>query len=259
MDIDAQITQELLDLENKLHHSVDAKLQTYSNKAYELDMIAMCRERNRLKRILGKACPEMQKIYEEILELRSQVNEQLDISDDDNACDYIFININPREDVPLDMTMQVMQKVLKKKWLKDAIYVIEQRGKDLSELMKGKHIHLLIHRNGKSYYECCREIANTVQHICDVESGRASGWHKGAYECQKTTNKFVKNRLTYMLGNKATIKKKTKEYNFKDVKQEMDRVMRQRLNLQDFYSKGNIDTSGVQFYISGATTSGVDE
>lgn len=253
---DMEITRQLNDLKNKLYYSENAVIAKLNAKAYHNVYVKLREEELRLDSYLGLADQPIQEIYDRVKEKRKLFDEQNAINDDTE--DYLFININPREDVSIDEIQKTMGKVLQKKWLKDAIYVIEQRGKDLSEVCKGKHIHLLVHRNGQKPSDVKREIANTVKHICDVETQRRYGWKTGAYVPYLQQSKTVKNRLTYMLGNKSTLVKKTKEYNFKDVKQEMDRVMRQRFNLQDFYSKGNIDTSGVQFYTSGATTSDVD-
>lgn len=255
-DIDLQIEKQLLFLEQQINGEQSYK-KKLERQAYDDLYKQLYKHKLRLQCYNGVADINLQQLYDE-------VQQQQKIFDDnnmvrENEADYMFININPMEDISIEQIQKVMQKLLSKKWLKDAIYVIEQRGKNESELGKGKHIHLLLHRNGVKPSDIKREIANTIKHICDVETSRKSGWKTGPYVPLMQQTKTLKNRLQYMLGNKKTTDKKTGEYNFKDVKQEMDRLMRKRLQLQDYYLQGNIDISEVQFYTLNATTFYDDE
>lgn len=234
-EIDREIDRAIEELNEKLN-GADAYVRKIYQKAYDKTLSRLFEERIRLQCYMGTADPIIQREYNLTQIERKKFQDTIKIKEDVDT-DYAFITINPTEDITLEQIHTVMQRVFNKKWMTLAIYVIEQRGITLDELGKGMHIHLLVHRNGQAFSDVFREIANTVKHICNVELGRANKWQYGAYQCQKTTNKFLKNRLTYMLG-----KKKYTEDNQKDIKQYYDKIFREKFNLQDFYSKGDIET-----------------
>lgn len=202
-------------------------------------------EKQRLLLSMGRCQEEeLQTLYDEVKNLRNEFAETIKV--EDTNADYLFVTINPSPDVTYDQFSNAIDKLLKKKWLQRYIYVIEQRGKTEEEMGIGFHFHMLLDRRGKPEYDCKREIANTVQYITNVELGRKNSWTKmGPFMCEKTMNNLYKNRLTYMLTQKQTINKETGEYNYKDVKQHIDKIWRIKMQLSPYYIKGQWDLEDI--------------
>lgn len=140
--------------------------------------------------------------------------------------DLVFITISPRPDVDFQDFLSVVNRLFSKVWLRDYIYVFEQRGDNEDNIGKGFHLHGLLYRNGKKFSEVRREVISTIKKVVDINVF-------SAYEVKlvKDDDDNVKKILNYMLGEKAD--------DYKHPKQVMDRVWREKNNILSYYSKGD--------------------
>lgn len=197
----------------------------------------------------------LQQLYNEVSEFRKSK------SVSNIKTDYFFITINPDDEVSiLSKFVRALETIMKKKWVEDLVYVIEQRGDNEDEIGKGYHCHMLINRNGKSFSKLNREILNTLyshnifikRKLEDFNKPRNEDeaiyfipYQKGPYVVEYTEPENIKNRLSYMLGNKVTVDKNG-VYNKKDIKQQYDIPFRKKNNLKDYYQKGDIFTQYIE-------------
>lgn len=139
--------------------------------------------------------------------------------------DLVFITVSPRPDVLFQDFINTVNKLFSKVWLKNYIYVFEQRGDNEDNIGKGFHIHGLLYRDGKKFSDIRREIISTIKKVVDINV-------YSAYEIKlvKDDDDNVKKIMNYMLGDKA------EEY--KHPKQAMDKVWREKNNILSYYSKG---------------------
>lgn len=232
MDIDDKLLH--MKHEMKYQHEITKASFRARSKLFEQLYI----EKQRLQLSLGKCDDkDLQKLYDEVKELRNEFADNIKVENTD--ADYLFVTVNPKPDITFEELQKAVKKLITKKWLTRYIYVYEQRGKTPDEAGIGFHFHMLLDKQGKPEYDCKREIANTFQHVCNIELGRSNRWTKtGPFMCEKTFNKNYKNRLTYMISQKETIDKETGEYNYKDIKQTMDKLFRSKLQLEDYYKSG---------------------
>lgn len=136
---------------------------------------------------------------------------------------HCFVTFNPdnKYDDKPDEFIQLMANVVSKKWIKNAIYVFEQRSKE-SEIWHGLHCHMLIERRHKRECEFKREIKNTVKNMGDIKNSHILNFSfRPTKEVDKTIN--------YMLGEKDEDKM---------LKIPQDEYMREELELESYYTKG---------------------
>lgn len=164
-------------------------------------------------------------IQKEIQEIRNSLGEKVDAS----AKPYIWLCVNPSQTLTLAEFKKMIDKMVTKKWLDTYVYVLEQRGMTEEELGKGFHLHAIIKRpDDKKPSHCVRELSNTFKKACDV-----SNYH---FFQTKFIDEAEKDRkMEYILGQKEYT-----EENRKDLKQIMDKVWRQRFNIQPYFFS-NID------------------
>jgi len=158
--------------------------------------------------------------FDVIMPKLKQIREELDLSKDERATDWMFITINPKDTVSIKNILQTMEKLVSKKWIEQYIYVIEQRGIE-DEDVRGIHSHLLLHRNDKKPAALKREIQNTCIKICDVSNPHILNFK------YLSTDKDVQQSYNYITGTKADIEKHPK--------QAKDIYFRKYYNIQPFY------------------------
>lgn len=137
---------------------------------------------------------------------------------------YIWLCVNPSSTLKLEEFKQMVNKMVTKVWLKEYVYVYEQRGMTIDELGKGFHLHAIIRRpDDKKPSHCIRELSNTFKKACDT-----SNYH---FFQVKFIDEAEKDRkLEYILGTKEFT-----EQDRKDLKQNMDKVWRSRFNIQPYF------------------------
>lgn len=163
----------------------------------------------------------IQMLYDEVQLLKEQNNRET------SQQYYYWITFNPKEDITLTQLKKFADKLLSKKWITDAIYNYEQRGKTLEECGKGMHIHMLILRNKFHTTHAKRETYNTFKKltgipkdIFDVKCFKAIPYSWG------------KDKIDYLQGKKWDEEK--------DCMVEMDAVFRQKNNLSTYYTYGSL-------------------
>lgn len=183
----------------------------------------------------------LQKLYDEVQIIR---DEEMHIMDD--AKDIIWLCVNPNETVCSFLKFkELTEKCFRKTWIKDYIYVFEQRGTTMDDYGRGYHLHaIMIKPQGKSPRHIIKELSNTFKHATDVSNPQ---W----FNVQFLPKNELPVKLNYILGHKCEKK------NDKAIKQYYDRIWRQKINLLDFYHMGGIDISEVQYYTMPLNDSGV--
>lgn len=131
---------------------------------------------------------------------------------------FCLWTINPREGTDVNMFHKKIKKAIKKKWIVDWMYVIEQRGECEDDVGKGMHCHIFTEvDSGKKIYQCRREMKNTFKNLI------ANAKHINVQYSKKSEN--FKN---YVMG--------VKKDESKDKKLVWDSVWRDTVGLEQFYT-----------------------
>lgn len=152
--------------------------------------------------------------------------------------DYMFITINPKDDIPFDKLKQTTEKIIEKtSWINQSEYAysFEQRSNNPAEY-SGYHVHMLVKTDDKPLNEIRRELKNKVKNIVDmdvVKSFDKGKNTKGPLSILPTA--IPDNRIKYLLDWK-----KDKD---KHAKQIVDEDFRQRYNLDRIYYQGELFSS----------------
>jgi len=166
----------------------------------------------------------MEENVEEILPLFKQIKQ--DINDVKDNTNFIFLNVNPAPNHSLLSFQQLIEKSLKKKWIKSFLYVLEQRGENEKEAGKGFHTHIIIEKDEtKQYTQCIKELARSFSKVCDT-----TNYH--LFNGTKIKNEDIEKRRNYILGRKAD--------ETKWLKQDMDIIWRQEYFLKSYYGNRDI-------------------
>lgn len=194
----------------------------------EIDLVKRLAMRKALVSIYSQyyICQIYDGKFDEIAPKLKLIREELDLSKDKRATDWMFITINPKDSVSIKLILQTMEKLVSKKWIEQYIYVIEQRGIE-DEDVRGIHAHLLLHRNTKKPAQLKREIQNTCLKICDVSNPHILNFR------YLPTDKDVVQSHNYITGTKADVEKHPK--------QAKDIYFRKYYNIQPFYRSEILD------------------
>jgi len=166
----------------------------------------------------------MEENFEKFLPLFKEIKE--DINKFEEKTNYIFLNVNPAPNHSLLSFQQLIEKNMKKVWIKDYCYVLEQRGENPETIGKGFHTHIIIEKHPeKSYSQCIKELARSFSKCCDT-----SNFHlfSGAIIKESDINK----RRQYILG----VKQDTQKH----LKQQFDIIWRKENFLKTSYGNPNI-------------------
>lgn len=147
--------------------------------------------------------------------------------------DMMYITIRPDEKFcSLPLFIKKVEKVVKKVWIKNYLYVYEQVGMDDNSIGKGFHTHILLHHDSdnKKWSEFKNEIANTFKGLL----GEKGIDYKNCLKQQAYIN-----FMNYLIGVKDTKKPQKKD---KELKQKYDIPFRENNNLQSYY------TNNFQFF-----------
>lgn len=157
---------------------------------------------------------------------------------DNKYGNILFITVNPRPDVELQVFIKTINKFLSKVWIEDYIYVLEQRGTTEEESGKGFHTHILLWKpDNKKSHEVIRETKNTFKNICSIEN-------PAILNIQNCKEEDLDKRKNYMMGNKGLQNDPSKE-----IKQQIDIGWRYRNNLKNYYKKlGGVEHAGSVFH-----------
>jgi len=210
-------------------------------KKYEIEKKALdeCKHKMRIQMNYLKAQlnihedKEINELQKELVSLRSQIIKHQPAV----YTDTFFYTLAPREDVSLKELLKVINKLVSKKWLNNGIWVIEQRGINDDEIGKGKHLHLLFKRNGKSLYEIDREFLSSVKNIImqlDKDRPDYKEWLNKFHNFRQIKDEDVVKLKEYILGEKDERNDKTKK-----IKQTFDKKYRILNNLKSYYIIGD--------------------
>jgi len=166
---------------------------------------------------LGDYYKEMKQIEEKNVDL---IRERVAISHNNL---YVWVTINPKSDITLEVFKRKMEKLAHRKIFTEAKYVFEQRGTDEQTLGNGMHCHLLARRN-LSYKPF--KVKECIQNTCKGIVGNVKS--SNLVNVQNIGEEFAKDKLEYILG--------TKTGEGKDQKQKMDPIWRKKNNIAIYYN-----------------------
>jgi len=129
------------------------------------------------------------------------------------------VTVNPKEGTPISTILKLCDNIVKKKWVKNVHYSLEQRGKDPSTMGTGIHVHFLFKGSDKPVSQIHREIFNTVKNYVG---------NKLHVKLQVCDESYYDAKYQYLLGNKWD-SDKTDSIN-------QDKVWRAQQNLKNIYS-----------------------
>lgn len=169
-------------------------------------------------------------------ELRRTIRRDLRSNTKSGTGSFLWITINPRP-CTTGAFVNSLEKIVKKKWIASSryLYVIEQRkdasyyeGDDIDYINNGKHCHMIVEAKKKKNH-ALREIYSTMKSICTKES----------IDIKVCPMEYLDDKKNYCLGKKTG--------DGKDVKQEGDKIYREKKNLAEYYSScqllnGTLDT-----------------
>lgn len=160
---------------------------------------------------------------ESFLPLFKEIKEELKNKKENG--NYMFINVNPASNISLFSFLKIIDKFIKRKYILDYLYVLEQRGESLEELGKGFHLHMIIKKKeSKSFNTLTKDAGMVFNPMCDT-----SNYH--FFNTQYIKECDMEKRRNYIIGRKADPKK--------HLKQDMDIIWRKENNIKSYY--GNIE------------------
>lgn len=169
---------------------------------------------------------EMIRINDELY--RHLRERKLDIEEKLRLTEYMFITVNPMEDISLNTLINSINKYLSKITILEYIYVIEQRGTTDAELGKGIHAHMLVRHTSRKASDFKREAISTFKNVCDCQPKGNPTWFRKLNILPCDTSEDVERRREYMLG--------VKQDELKQTKQLLDKKFREKFKLKPFYA-----------------------
>lgn len=137
---------------------------------------------------------------------------------------HYFVTVNCKRDVLVSELVKKVNKYVKRKLVRSAEWVYEQRGSHEGELGKGVHVHILVSQRGDVFDgEFKRSTRNTFKGLV--------GNPETHVDIRAVKSSWLEDKRAYMKGAK------TEEG--KDAKVAMDRVWRPQNNLAEYYTHQN--------------------
>lgn len=136
--------------------------------------------------------------------------------------DFIFLTVNPRSNVLLSDFVNICHKCVNKSYIKQFLYVIEQRGESEDELGKGFHAHFLINKGDYRPSHFNRDFASNFKKVCDVDNMHC-------FNVQLCKPQDVPKRQNYITSIKDDVAKHTK--------QQFDKIFRKKYAIKDYYGE----------------------
>lgn len=139
---------------------------------------------------------------------------------------YLFLTVNPEPSITLKMIIDITKKSVNKVWMKNYLYVYEQRGTTIEEAGLKPHIHMIIDTDiGKKRHEIIRELKNTFKKLCDVNRNEF-------FNIRNIKDNHLKNYIKYITGRKKD--------EIKNIKQDVDKEFRKKYQLEPYYGDGEL-------------------
>jgi len=159
----------------------------------------------------GKGTPELLKLFDKLQKVR-----------EGRGTKYLWVTVNPKEqdDIVGSLNFSIV-KLQSKKWVKSIRWTFEQRGEIEEEMGKGIHLHMLVERCDET--KRLDSARRTIHDIFDKWCG--STLHVKINRCY---DNWVEDKIQYLQGNKWDDEK--------DDKISMDKLWRESIGIQSFYS-----------------------
>lgn len=147
-----------------------------------------------------------------------------EFNDKNIKSDYVFVTVcpDPKLNVSILDILASIKKIDKKTWIKRKLYVIEQRGENEQELGKGTHLHFLLEKGDYRFSHVKREFGAAFVRMGDPSN-------PGFLDIKMVKEKDIPNWQNYITQRKKDPSKW--------IKQDMDKLFRQKYNIPDYYGK----------------------
>jgi hypothetical protein len=161
-----------------------------------------CRKEFKKRKILTilKMEYDMKEAFAELKTIEDATSTRLKQYKADKRLDsYIFLTISPPEETKFTDMVKCIERAVKRKFVKQYHYVFEQRGTNMNNVGKGKHIHLLFKRD-INYKPAIikRDLKNTFKKLYGKNT--ISDYN---FNFKKCGEEYYKLRLLYLKGNKT--------------------------------------------------------
>lgn len=152
----------------------------------------------------------------------------------------VFLTLRPKPDVPFTLFDEVVKKIFYKKWIKRAVYVIEQVGETDETAGEGFHMHAIIFRDGKKFHEIVNEMLSTTKSIVV------------AHKKEPHNKQQINSGPLHIVVRPHTVENNDRIHNYllgwkdpheKHQKQRIDIIFREKNNLKSHYKVGEWDES----------------
>ena len=170
-------------------------------------------------------------VYEYLTDRQIRMNEErlelLANKSTNILTEFMFITVRPqpKKNISVKWLYDKTLKLLKSKCVSDYLLVFEQAGRCVSEMGEGLHVHFIIKSKYRKYCELRKQLRTTYFDCSDYLDTAIN-----MKNCK--TIHDVEKRKKYMLGAKDGLEKQHKV--------EIDKLWRQRWNIEDFYGNINI-------------------
>lgn len=146
---------------------------------------------------------------------------------------YIWICINPKPGIKLENFRKRVEKLVSRAFVKDYLYVYEQRGTTLKEAGKGFHTHILLER--KMGYKPSK-IISLCKNTCKSLVGNIDDKH--LFRCLPIGTEYALDKKQYILSWKQD--KDDEIEKSKRQKQQLDAVWRPENCIQRYLGNKDI-------------------
>ena len=170
---------------------------------------------------------------------------EISLSSKDNT-KFVWLTINPRPEVTLSEMKKVVEKFVKRTFIKNYVYVYEQRGskENGKEAGTGHHCHILFQRDteaGIKSWDVKKRSKTSFKSITDVDNNSIFNWHNCPEE-------YIQDKINYM-----TNKNLDEDHKDKEQKQSMDKEWRKTNKLKEIYYTFNLQKKNDMYIYNNGT------
>lgn len=111
---------------------------------------------------------------------------------------FMLLTINPRMGWLLGELKPLVEKFVKKKWIREYFYVYEVRRTPTKEIDPGLHVHILLRYTGRPY-DCKKSIKKMFASVCDTNNPEI-------LNIKYIPETLLPEKIDYLLGRKKDSK-----------------------------------------------------
>lgn len=156
--------------------------------------------------------PHLQKLHNEVKERQEKLKP------------FYFITISPKPNTEFDDFKTSIEECINWIFMEEGIYAYEQRGGNDKECGNGFHVHIILIKYNVKPKTLYKRLLSKFQKFCEPKNGS----YENVINVRQKRSEFLQDKLDYIRGLKHDDDKPEKVY--------QDKIWRQKLNLQDYYT-----------------------